>query len=426
MTLPSVLLAAALASLIGALPPGNFRNRFLALSSVLAVYWLQPSSPIRTLELWLPAATLALTAAVWAVTCKGQHPLSRDDSQPDLAAGRSRRSLAGGLLAALLLAGLVILKTPDLAVIASRALRTLANQPAALAETFDIRWLGFSYLAFRLLHILRDAASGRLPAVSLRDFVVYALFPPALAAGPIDRLGRFAGDLNEPHAHPVKRVEALSRLVSGLVKKFVLADSLALISLSPANAAQVDGPWLWLLVYAYAFRIFFDFAGYTDIAIGLGMLLGIRLPENFNRPYLKPNLTAFWNAWHITLAEWFRSYFFNPLTRLLRRRNSPAWLAILAGQVSTMVLIGLWHGVSWNYLLWGAWHRVGLFVHNRWSSVVRVRYDGWQPAGWVKPAFHAAGVLATFHFVLLGWVWFALPEPVQSGLVLGNLLGARP
>ena len=137
--------------------------------------------------------------------------------------------------------------------------------------------------------------------------------------------------------------------------------------------------WMWLFLYAYSFRIYFDFSGYTDIAIGMGRLLGVRLPENFAAPYLKSNIALFWNSWHMTLTQWFRSYVFNPLTRGLRSASTPPpmWLIILVTQASTMVLIGLWHGITWSFAAWGMWHALGLFIHNRWVSLTANRLPVW-------------------------------------------------
>src|SRR5262249_51923122 len=156
----------------------------------------------------------------------------------------------------------------------------------------------------------------------------------------------------------------------------VLADMLAVISISNPLVPLTRTPlWLWVFLYAFAFRIYFDFSGYTDMALGMGRLLGIHLPENFAAPYLKPNLTQFWNSWHISLTQWFRAYVFNPLTRALRasRIRFPDWLTILTAQTCTMALIGLWHGITLGYLLWGLWHAAGLFIHNRWTALVRGR-----------------------------------------------------
>jgi alginate O-acetyltransferase complex protein AlgI len=220
--------------------------------------------------------------------------------------------------------------------------------------------LGFSYIAFRLIHTLRDRQTGRLPLVNLREYVTYAVFFPALTAGPIDRLERFTPQLRQPA--PLDLMPGGQRLLVGLFKKFVLADSLGLVALNPINAGQIETTgWTWLVLYAFSLQILLDFSGYTDIAIGMALLMGIRLPENFNRPYRRPNLTQFWNHWHMTLTFWFRAYFFNPLARSLRsgQMKLPVWIVILVTQVLTMLLIGLWHGITANFAFWGLWHGAG-------------------------------------------------------------------
>jgi D-alanyl-lipoteichoic acid acyltransferase DltB (MBOAT superfamily) len=341
------------------------------------------------------------------------------------------RSRAGLIASAslLIVAVFIILKAEPLATDASAFLRSRTGQTAELSSPLDIRWLGFSYLAFRLLHTLRDRLAGRLPSLTLREFVTYIVFFPALAAGPIDRAERFIQDLRAPAAPAL--VEAGGRIAFGIFKKFILADSLALIALGPEVARQTASSsplWLWILLYAYAFRLYFDFGGYTDVAIGLGQLFGVRLPENFSRPYLRPNLAAFWNSWHKTLAGWFRGYVFNPLTRALRstRRPLPTGLIILIGQLTTMVLIGLWHGITWNFAVWGAWHGVGLFIHNRWTDLLRRRGVRLPSDGALTRLAGLAGALLTFHYVTLGWAWFALPSlSLSSGVLLG-LFGIRP
>jgi D-alanyl-lipoteichoic acid acyltransferase DltB (MBOAT superfamily) len=321
------------------------------------------------------------------------------------------------------------LKSEPLARTASAALRTATRQDASLASALDLRWLGYSYLAFRLLHVLRDAQEKKRYPASLPEFLSYALFFPAYTSGPIDRLPRFLTDLRQEQLEQRQNLQSGGlRLLQGAVKKYVLADTLALFSLNAANALQVSSPWwMWLLLYAYALRLYLDFSGYTDIAIGLGRFFGIRLPENFNAPYLKTNLTSFWNAWHITLAQWFRAYFFNPLTRWLRTRPAkpPIWTIILVGQVVVMLLIGLWHGLTWNFALWGLWHAAGLFVHNRWSEWQRAR--GWSAPTepWKQRMLAAGGWLLTFNFASLGWVWFALPDMQSSLHVLQVLLGLK-
>ena len=455
--------------LVGALTRGTRRTYSLLALSVLAVYWFQPAVPLRSFDFWIPTLSLTLVTLTWFVT--SQHgawktkqnitglliiigvitvvDLSRYLPEPTItvtipprfilvaaflvmmAFAISISSLLArrfawplSLLTIVLISILIILKSPSLSLQASILFRTIMDRPLETASSLDLRWLGFSYIAFRLIHVLRDRQTGRLPELSLPEFGTYVVFFPTLAAGPIDRAERFAKDLQKDFA--LTQDELLiagQRIVIGLFKKFVIADTLALIALNDSLATQVHSTgWMWVHLYAYAFQIYFDFSGYTDIAIGIARLVGIKLPENFLSPYTKPNLTQFWNNWHMTLTQWFRSYFFNPFNRWMRSyKFLPAWTMILIGQLATMLLIGLWHGITWNFILWGAWHGLGLFVQNRWSDFAKTRINPSNPR--VQTALQVGGVLLTFHFVALGWVFFALSEPSLSGMVFRKLFG---
>lgn len=338
-----------------------------------------------------------------------------------------RRTLNVLILIILLL--FVALKSEPLASEVSRLWRGGTGQDTTLATFIDLNWLGFSYVAFRLIHTIRDRQNGLLPPLTLREYVTYVIFAPAYTAGPIDRAERFAVDFR---ALPTlvgldgaRFVDGFTRIAVGAFKKFVIADTLALgMALNSVNAEQVQtAPGMWLLLYGYALRLYFDFSGYSDIAIGIGILLGIRLPENFNRPYLRQNITLFWQSWHATLSAWARSYIFSPLSRwLLAREPKPSpTLIVLLTQTATMVTIGMWHGITLNFLIWGLWHGVGLFVHKQWTDRTRKWYRGL--AGRRRQAWTLAGWFLTFHYVVLGWVWFALPTPDQSLRVFGGLLG---
>ncbi len=483
-TLTQLLVFSAAAPVTRLLSRERTRHWLMLVGSVLAIYWLQPLTPIRYLDFWLPTASLALAVWTWALTRARPSGAAEPAREPQRTAVGAERAdwitagvvgllvagigllrylgpaccltparppaaaniLAGlaliGVVAALLgrlpagrgwlllgvvvLAGLLlVVKTEALSLAASRGLRLAAGQSPGLAAASDLRWLGFSYLSFRLIHVLRERASGRLPSVSLREFLTYALFFPAFTAGPIDRLERFVKDCRQPFRFGASAAQAGgTRLVLGLLKKFVLADSLALIALNATNAAQARSTaWLWVLLYAYAWRLYLDFSGYTDIAVGLGLMFGVKLPENFDRPYQRQNLTLFWNSWHITLAQWFRAYVFNPLTRALRSRSLPAPAIIFIGQMTIMLLIGLWHGVTWNFVAWGAWHGVGLFVHNRWADFTKPHTALLDGRPRLKQAARVAGIVLTFHYVVLGWVWFALPSPDLALRVFGRLFG---
>ncbi|HVM72767.1 MAG TPA: MBOAT family O-acyltransferase [Anaerolineales bacterium] len=458
MTLVTILILILIAAILGLAAHRRARLPVLLAVSALAVFALQPALPVRGLDFWLPTLTLGLTVLAWILTTPRELRLWRENwpaaailggivlilsltrylgfSLPLTASTPPQTSQVLVVLVTIALIGFflwrfsspgkrllnaafvfiififVLLKVPSLSLWISQILRGWNGQSTALASPLDLRWLGFSYIAFRLLHTLRDRQSGRLPAVSLSEYVIYVIFFPALSAGPIDRIERFTGDLRKPLSLTSDDYgEAGKRLVLGLFKKFVLADTLALIALNASNATQIrTAGWAWIVLYAYSFQIFFDFSGYTDIAIGMGRLLGIKLPENFKAPYLKPNLTQFWNNWHITLTQWFRAYFFNPVTRALRsgkkRLSIPA--IVFVTQMGTMILIGLWHGVTWNFVAWGAWHGVGLFIHNRWSEWTKARFATLS-SGWQK-VLNVGGVVLTFHFVAIGWVFFALPS----------------
>jgi alginate O-acetyltransferase complex protein AlgI len=324
---------------------------------------------------------------------------------------------------------LIILKTPFLLLQLSISLRYLAAQSTFLARKADLEWLGFSYLAFRIMHVFIDRRQGRLQDLALRDYFIYTIFYPTILAGPIDRFQRFQSDFE--NITPIKPAETLTfskRLFMGLVKKYILADSLALFALSAVNASQVvHSSWLWLMTLAYSFQLYLDFAGYTDIAIAAAGYLGFHIPENFHQPYLQPNITKFWNTWHITLTQWIRAYYFNPLTRYFKSKTKlPAVTVIFIAQMSTMLIIGLWHGIAMNFFIWGAWHGLGLFIHNRWTNRFGNPFRTWLMD---RPKLSVLNTVlstaTTFIFVSVGWVWFTIPNVGSAWDVLLKLFFVR-
>ncbi len=469
MTLTHIAIFGALTLLAAIFFSDRIRGLFLYLLSILAVYVLQPALPVRYLDFWLPTTALGLATVFWFSLTPRASRFTRENilsavwmfalilllaltrflpfvspltaSAPPqlervlaaillvvvLAAllGRLRFSWTHWIGLVGLITLLVILKSPELSLWLARTLRLAGGQSAETASSFDIRWLGISYIIFRILHTVRDRQTGDLPVVSLREYVTYIFFYPALTAGPIDRLERFIGDLRASYK-PVQEdwIQIVRRLGLGLFKKFILADSLALMALNAQNSDQIQSSgWAWVMLYAYTLQIYFDFSGYTDIAIGLGRMVGIRLPENFVRPYLRPNLARFWDNWHITLAQWFRSYFFYPLALFLRSKKIPKWSMILFAQIVTMTLIGLWHGVTWNFMFWGLWHGFGLFIHNRWHETFRAHNLGGASDQLHQKVLNALGVLLTFNYVALGWVWFVLPAPELAINFFARLFG---
>ncbi|MCC6568917.1 MAG: hypothetical protein IT315_06735, partial [Anaerolineales bacterium] len=330
------------ALLVGLWTRGAARGVFLLALSALALFWFQPAIPLRSFDFWIPSLSIFLVVIVWFITSTAgawksrqniiglaviigvvalvdltryifPDPILTTTTPPRLIVVVGFFALAAFAIAAftalsrrfaftltlviiLLVAILLILKSPNLSLQLSVFFRALTNRPLDTASALDLRWLGFSYISFRLIHVLRDKQTGRLPELSLPEFAAYVVFFPSLSAGPIDRAERFAGDLRaEFRLTQDETLLAGQRIVVGLFKKFVIADTLALVALNDSLAAQVHIPgWMWFHLYAYAFQIYFDFSGYTDIAIGVARLVGVKLPENFTSPYTKPNLAQFW------------------------------------------------------------------------------------------------------------------------------------
>jgi alginate O-acetyltransferase complex protein AlgI len=470
VTLGAIALFVAAGLIYSAILPARWRGWALLFASIAAIYILQPASNLRFADYILPTLTVVLTVTTWYFTREAAVSTREDalslaciiavvigmslmrfvdadyrltpSRPPDplmvvLALGITTAFIFGisrfehriTILILIIIAFFIALKAEPLATEISRAWRSQTRQDTSLASIIDFSWLGFSYVAFRLIHTLRDRQMGLLPALTLREYTAYVLFFPAYVAGPIDRAERFVEDFRALSTlrglDSARITDGLMRITIGLAKKFVIADTLAQgMALNPVNAAQTDNSLaLWILLYSYALRLFFDFSGYTDIAIGVGILFGVRLPENFDRPYLKTNITNFWQSWHKTLSNWVRAYVFSPVSRGLLRRKWHAGRVVLISQIITMVTIGLWHGITVNFFIWGLWHGIGLYVHKLWSDRTRKWHRSLNEKPAQKGTWTAFSWFLTFHYVVLGWVWFALPDFEQAVYVFSGLFG---
>ncbi len=274
--------------------------------------------------------------------------------------------------------------------------------------------LGLSFFIFEFVHYLAETYKGALPRASLIEYAAFGLFFPTLVAGPIKRFQPFLDQLRVPAVfRPEYLSDGLYRILLGLGKKVIIADSMAHFTgplTSPLNASATD---LWVAVYAFAIKIFFDFAGYSDIAIGSAKLLGIEVPENFNRPYLTQNISAFWNSWHMSLSSWIKDYLYIPLGG-----NRGTLLFTLRNLMVAMALCGLWHGAAWNFVIWGVYHGAGMCFYRvyRKKGAGLISYIERIPA----PLTKALSTVATFHFVCLGWVFFAT-DIGNSFQIIGKL-----
>jgi len=280
---------------------------------------------------------------------------------------------------------------------------TIASSAAALIP------LGLSFLAFELMHFAIERRRGRIGDVPLVDLAAFAFFFPCRVAGPIKRFPDFKQAVKHAEASVDNVYAGLVRIALGLVKKFALADVLAL-TVAEASYAQTPAH-VWKIVLAYSLQIFFDFSAYSDIAIGVSRVLGIRVPENFRWPYLSPNIQEFWNRWHMTLSSWVRDYVFLPLGHELfrtRLRRAPLLIAGLSYFTSFLV-IGAWHGLASNYLVWGLYHGALLTGHHVFrASLPRVV----AASGLYRSPFtRVAGTVLTFGLVSVGWVPFMTTLP---------------
>lgn len=273
--------------------------------------------------------------------------------------------------------------------------------------------IGISFFTFEFIHYLTDAYFGRVKRASLLDFSLFAFFFPSLISGPIKRFQIFQeqlgglGDFQTGYL-----AEGLHRIVIGLAKKIVVADTANLFTTALSDPGSSGKMSLWVAMYAYAIKIYYDFSGYTDIAIGCAQLLGYRLPENFNRPYRQLNLSKFWNNWHMSLSSWIRDYLFIPLGG-----SRGGTIRTLFNLTIVMAICGLWHGANWNFVVWGLWHGAGLALYRVYGSAVagRIRIPESRVVRWASTA-------ATIQFVCIGWVLFAAPDLPTALIALRRMV----
>lgn len=338
---------------------------------------------------------------------------------------------------------------------------------AQLPMILQVRALGISYFTFKFLHVLIDTYRGRIKELDFLTFLAFIFFFPTFSAGPIDRYPRFKRDFNEicrENARSEKGFDRASgkdaemgqgfddtgvkgsgnfsdfandnrksnidigvtRIIFGLFKKFIIADKTGvLISKIAPDVLAVPRMILWVVVFLYSIRIYYDFSGYTDIAIGLGRLFGFKVPENFNKPYFKPNIVLFWQNWHMTLTSWLREYLFMPLGKMLMGflGSGHTWVINGICQLVTMAAVGIWHGSTMGFLIWGLYHGVGLSLYRIYADLLK-RYGSERLVDVLNSSkvLRYGSVFLTFAFVSIGWVFFSFKWETAVKVV-GRLVG---
>lgn len=260
--------------------------------------------------------------------------------------------------------------------------------------------VGISFFTFQSLSYTIDVYRKDLkPLSNLLDYVFYVSFFPQLVAGPIVRARDFIPQIRQPlYVSPEMFGQGVFFIVSGLFKKAVISDyiSVNFVERIFDNPGLYSGLENLFGVYGYALQIYCDFSGYSDMAIGIALLLGFRFPINFNSPYKADSVTDFWHRWHISLSTWLRDYLYISLGG-----NRKGKIRTYLNLFLTMLLGGLWHGASWNFIVWGGLHGVALAVHKYVRSLLG-RAKNYRSTGWKR--FFA--VVLTFHFVCFCWIFF--------------------
>jgi D-alanyl-lipoteichoic acid acyltransferase DltB (MBOAT superfamily) len=383
-----------------------------AASHALAIGWLTLASFV-FYGYWSPAHTVLLAASIVFNFIVGTMISRR----------RSERS-AGWLLAFGVAVDLGLLAYFKYAGFIVANLAALAHRHWAYEVVLPI---GISFFTFTQIAFLVDARRGEAREYNPTHYALFVTYFPHLIAGPIlhhkEMMPQFARR-SVARPHPFEMAAGLTILLIGLFKKLIIADTVSGYADPVFAAAQagravslLDG---WTGALAYTFQLYFDFSGYCDMAIGLSLLFGIRLPANFNSPYKARNIADFWRRWHMTLSRFLRDYLYIPLggNRHGTRRR-------LINLMLTMLLGGLWHGAGWTFVVWGGLHGLYLCIHQGWLAL---RPDA-RHAGSLGAAL---STMLTFAAVVVAWVYFRAPDIASANAIVlamsgfGAASGAAP
>lgn len=395
----------------------NSYSYLLLLAPVVALFWLLPSSWRRG---YLLSASLLFYAS-WnpifvflPIGVCGSTYLCARLTQADTA--RARFWMWTGV--ALTVAALCFFRYRAFVVSnLSIWLRMLAVfRPVQVATV--VLPLGVSFYSFESISYLVDACQKRVSKLNFHDLCLFICFWPHLVAGPIVRarelIPQFKFDLR---LEPNFIVHGLDRIIWGLVQKNLIANSISgwidagfMPNMAPLNTT-VDN---WTLAVAFGLQIYFDFAAYSNIAIGTAQLLGVRFPENFRFPYHASTPPDFWHRWHMTLSRWVRDYLFFPINTRFVGSSVALYLSLLG----VMALVGLWHGAGWGFMLWGMMHGTYLVVYRLWELLKTTRFASLaeaRPAAWIWRFLTLTGIAAA-------WIPFRAPSLHQAGIMLNRML----
>jgi D-alanyl-lipoteichoic acid acyltransferase DltB (MBOAT superfamily) len=355
---------------------------FAWLAGTVATYWIAPHS---WRDIWLMFVSLAFLA----VHAPESGLLLVFFALLTYVFGRKGGRHAGywhALAAAVMLSVLIYYKV------------TVRGSPEDLLRQVLIP-MGLSYYSFRCFHYLLECYRGTLPPHTFREFLSYLFFLPTIVIGPIHRFKPFLNDHHTKHWRSDTLSEGMERILYGYVKVAVLANflfSTQMARLIGSIDPQATTGILYLEMIRGAMNLYLQFSGLSDVAIGFSLLLGYRVIENFNHPYVQRNIADFWRSWHVSLTSWCRDYVYLPLIGLTRRPY--------VANVMTFLVIGLWHEVSLRYVVWALYHTLGVIIWHEFQTLKRKLGVPKLRRGVLATVVHGASIVLTFHFVGFGFI----------------------
>lgn len=270
--------------------------------------------------------------------------------------------------------------------------------------------IGISFYTFQIMSYVIDLYRGETEVQEcIIPFALYISLFPQLIAGPIVKYRDIAYQLENRKESLNKASQGITRFIAGLAKKLILANTLGAVytSVQATPATKISTATAWLGIICYTLQIYFDFSGYSDMAIGLGKIFGFKFNENFNYPYIADSVTDFWRRWHISLSTWFKEYVYIPLGG--NRKKTPR---VILNLLIVWLLTGLWHGAAWNFIIWGLYYGILLIIEKYLLSKILPKVP--------KVIKHALTLL----LVMIGWVFFSAPSLGEAFGYLGAMFGA--